>query len=82
MLYIGVAIYIALRLYTRAYAIATASAIAPINYFAVVLAALWGWLFWDQVPDTWSLLGSALVIAGGLLTIYLARGEPPVTGPE
>ena len=53
MLYIGIAIYYALRLYTHAYAIAPASAIAPINYFAVVLAGLWGWLFWQQLPDRW-----------------------------
>lgn len=81
MLYIGVAIYYALRLYTHAYAIAPASAIAPINYFAVVLAGLWGWLFWRQLPDRWSLLGSSLVILGGLLTIYLARDReeaPPI----
>jgi drug/metabolite transporter (DMT)-like permease len=52
---------------------APASAIAPINYLAVVLGGLWGWLLWQQVPDQWSVLGSALVIAGGLLTIYLAR---------
>jgi hypothetical protein len=36
------------------------------------LAGLWGWLSWEQIPDRWSLLGSVLVIAGGLLTIYLA----------
>jgi drug/metabolite transporter (DMT)-like permease len=82
MLYIGIAIYFTLRLYTRAYAIAPASAIAPINYFAVVLAGFWGWLFWDQVPDHWSLLGSLLVIAGGLLTIYLARGAATIAVPE
>lgn len=73
MIHVGVALYFALELYTRAYGMAPASAIAPINYFAVVLAGLWGWLFWGQVPDSWSVLGSGLVIVGGLLTIYLAR---------
>lgn len=75
MLYVGVAIYYTLRLYTRAYAMAPAHSIAPVNYFAVVLAALWGWLLWDQVPDGGSLVGSALVIGGGLLTIYLAKSS-------
>ncbi|QFU75246.1 DMT family transporter [Halioglobus maricola] len=75
MLYVGIAIYYTLRLYTRAYALAPAHAIAPINYLAVVLGGFWGWLIWDQVPDTWSLLGSALVISGGLLTIFLARSQ-------
>jgi drug/metabolite transporter (DMT)-like permease len=73
MVFVGIAIYLVLELYTRAYGMAPTAAIAPINYFAVVLAALWGWLFWDQIPDHWSILGSFLVIAGGLLAIYLAR---------
>jgi drug/metabolite transporter (DMT)-like permease len=71
--YVGITIYFALILYTRAYSMAPASSIAPINYFAVVLAGLWGWLLWQQGPDVWSLVGSGLVIVGGLLTIYQAR---------
>ncbi len=74
MIYIGAAIYWTLELYTRAYGMAPTAAIAPINYYAVVLAGFWGWLFWGQIPDGWSVLGSVLVIIGGLLTIYLARG--------
>tara|TARA_R110002049_G_scaffold42950_5_gene127291 strand:+ start:857 stop:1759 length:903 start_codon:yes stop_codon:yes gene_type:complete len=77
MLYIGAAIYWTLELYTRAYGMAPTAAIAPINYFAVVLAGFWGWLFWDQIPDTWSVLGSVLVVAGGLLTIYRASDKGP-----
>ncbi len=73
MVYVGVTIYFALNLYTRAYSMAPASAIAPINYIAVVLAGLWGWLIWEQVPDAWSLVGSGLVIVGGLMTVYQAR---------
>ncbi len=73
MLYVGVAMYYTLYLYTRAYGMAPAATIAPINYLAVVLGGLWGWLIWQQLPDRPSLIGSALVIGGGLLTIYLAR---------
>ena len=77
MLYIGVAIYVTLDLYTRAYGMAPTEVIAPINYFAVVLAGFWGWLFWQQIPDFWSLAGSSLVIFGGLLTIYSSRQTNP-----
>ncbi|MEZ5568541.1 MAG: DMT family transporter [Halioglobus sp.] len=76
MLYIGAAIYWTLELYTRAYGMAPTALIAPINYFAVVLAAFWGWVFWRQVPDAWSLAGSVLVMGGGLLTILLANQQP------
>jgi drug/metabolite transporter (DMT)-like permease len=75
MLYVGIAIYGTLDLYTRAYGMAPTEVIAPINYFAVVLAGFWGWLFWQQVPDFWSLTGSCLVIFGGLLTIYSSRAR-------
>jgi drug/metabolite transporter (DMT)-like permease len=80
MLYVGISIYFTLGLYTKAYSMAPASAIAPVNYFAVVLTGFWGWLIWQQVPDAWSLLGSALVICGGLLAIYLSRPEQAAPG--
>lgn len=73
MIYVGVTFYYALVLYTRAYGIAPASTIAPLNYLTVPLGGLWGWLLWQQVPDLWSVTGSALVIAGGLLTLYRTR---------
>jgi drug/metabolite transporter (DMT)-like permease len=79
LLYIGFAIYWTLELYTRAYGMAPAAAIAPINYFAVPLAGLWGWVFWLQVPDGWSVAGGLLVIVGGFLTILAAR-RPPAAG--
>lgn len=78
MLFIGVSMYFTLVLYTRAYAMAPASAIAPINYFAIVLGGFWGWLIWGQVPDQWSLLGCLLIIGGGLLSLYLARSPDRV----
>ena len=73
MLYVGASIYATLLLYTHAYALAPAHAIAPINYVGVVLAAAWGWALWGEVPDIASWTGSTLVIAGGLMSIYLAR---------
>jgi drug/metabolite transporter (DMT)-like permease len=81
MLYIGVSMYYTLVLYTRAYAIAPASAIAPITYLATVLGGIWGWLIWSQIPDGWTLAGSALVIGGGLLTLFLGRPRRPLADP-
>ena len=75
MIYVGISIYFAMVLYNRVYSMAPASAVAPVNYFAVVFTGFWGWLLWDQVPDAWTLAGSVLVIAGGLMTIQLSRTE-------
>ncbi|MFK7976129.1 MAG: DMT family transporter [Halioglobus sp.] len=73
LLYIGFAISLVLNLYTQAYGLAPAATIAPINYFAVPLAGIWGWMFWGQVPDGWSLAGGLLVITGGILTLVFAQ---------
>jgi drug/metabolite transporter (DMT)-like permease len=82
LLYVGIAIYLVLELYTRAYGMAPTTAIAPITYFSVVLAGLWDWLFWNQMPDRWSLVGGVLVIAGGLIPLYLARNRRQQTRPS
>lgn len=82
LIYVGIAIYFVLDLYTRAYGMAPTAAIAPISYFSVVLGGLWDWLFWSQVPDRWSVLGSVLVVVGGLLPFYLTRDGGPATRPD
>ncbi len=75
MLYIGASIYLALELYTRAYGMAPASTIAPISYFGVVLGGDCGagcsGTRYRIAGRCWAV---ALVIVGGMLTIYLARG--------
>ena len=63
-----------LGLYTRAYAIAPAAAIAPIIYLALVRGG-YGWLIWSQVSGQWLVPGGILVITGGLLTRFLARKQ-------
>ncbi|MEH6550881.1 MAG: DMT family transporter [Pseudomonadales bacterium] len=75
MLFIGIAMYCTLWLYTRAYSMATANVIAPINYIAVVFSGLIGWGLWGHIPNDQAITGIALVIAGGLLTLYLSQRE-------
>lgn len=49
--------------------LAPASALAPYAYLSVVHAALWGFLFFAEVPDLWTIVG-ALVIAGAGLYVW------------
>jgi drug/metabolite transporter (DMT)-like permease len=58
-------------LLTRAYALAPAARIGPFTYSSVVFAALFGWLFWGEVPDALSLSGALLVGVAGFLAIRL-----------
>ena len=53
----------------RAYATAPASVIAPFGYSGIVLATIWGFLFFAERPDAMTILG-ALVIAGAGLYVW------------
>jgi drug/metabolite transporter (DMT)-like permease len=43
-----------------------ASTLAPLNYFQLVLAVLFGELFFGQRPDLLSFMGIALIVLAGL----------------
>lgn len=71
LLYIGLSIFIAMWLYTKAYSCAKPSIVSPISYFSVVFAGLLGWAIWGHLPDTQSFVGIALVVTAGIYTVYL-----------
>jgi drug/metabolite transporter (DMT)-like permease len=52
---------------TRAYALAPAARVGSLIYSAVVFAAMLDWLFWDARPDGWSVIGTLLIVAAGML---------------
>ena len=63
---LGVIINIAYFLLTVAYQYAPASLIAPAHWMQVVWAALLSWLFFDHLPDQWTILGMVVIIAAGV----------------
>ena len=67
----GVGLYMAMQLYTVSFRYAKPSIIAPITYFGVVFTGLWGWLFWQQVPDTATYIGIVFVVCGAIITMWL-----------
>jgi drug/metabolite transporter (DMT)-like permease len=46
------------------------SFIAPFRYTSLVFSGLLGFIFFAEVPDMWTLVGAAVVIASGLYTFY------------
>jgi len=52
-----------------AYGSAPAARIAPVSYLTVLLAALLGWLLWDEVPDHYAIGGAVLIFASALLVM-------------
>ncbi|MBL8834537.1 MAG: DMT family transporter [Rhodospirillales bacterium] len=56
----------------KAYRAAEASAVVPFDYTRLVFAILYGWLFFAEIPDRWTLAGSAILIGA---TLYIAYRE-------
>ena len=63
---LGLIIIAAHYLLTVAYKYAPASLVAPANWVHIVRAALLGWLFFDHLPDQWTILGMVVIIAAGV----------------
>jgi S-adenosylmethionine uptake transporter len=57
----------------RALALARASVLAPLQYSAILWAAILGWLIWRDVPTLPIVIGNAIIIGSGLYVA--ARGK-------
>lgn len=59
----------------RAFQATEASALAPFGYLGLVLSSLWGWLFFGQLPDGWTVLGAMVIVAAGIYVWMRERAE-------
>ena len=67
---VGLAGGIGQYLQTQAFRFTPAAVLGPLNYASIVLAGLFGYFIWDEVPTGHALAGSAIVVASGLVIIY------------
>jgi len=80
LLGVGLVGGIAQLLSTEAYSSAQVSALGPYTYTALLWAALFGWLFWGDVPGVTMILGAAMIVAAGLYILHREmrrRARPP-----
>jgi S-adenosylmethionine uptake transporter len=70
MLLLGVVSCIAHLLITRALKLAPASALAPLHYSLLLWAAVFGFIFFADVPDRQILLGSVVIVLAGLFIFH------------
>lgn len=66
MVLLGAVAAIGQFLIIRALMLAEASAVAPFSYVGLLFAALWGMLFFGEVPDGATILGAGIIAAAGL----------------
>jgi S-adenosylmethionine uptake transporter len=57
----------------RALALARASVLAPLQYSAILWAAIMGWLVWRDAPTLPIILGNAIIIGSGLFVATRGR---------
>ena len=62
----------------RAYQIAAPSIIATFDYAYLVSAALWGFVFFSEKPDAWTIGGMILITLAGLLVAAPSSKKVPV----
>ncbi len=51
--------------------------LAPLEYIALVLGAIAGFVIWDEVPDRWVFLGAVIIVASGLFVVYRNKASDP-----
>jgi drug/metabolite transporter (DMT)-like permease len=47
-----------------------ASVLAPFSYFGLMYNSLWGFLFFDEIPDSWTYLGALVIVGSGVFVWY------------
>jgi drug/metabolite transporter (DMT)-like permease len=65
----GLIAAVGITLLTYAYRIAPSASIAPFEYSFMFWGLLWGWLFWDNIPDSLAWVGIAVIIGAGMVVI-------------
>lgn len=69
ILIVGVSIGLA-----RAYQSPHPQVIATFDYAYLIFAAFWGFVFFGEIPQLWTLIGIILIVLGGILVVVSRKG--------
>lgn len=50
----------------RSFTLAEASVVAPFTYLGIVMATVWGFVFFGELPDGFTVLGALVIVLAGL----------------
>jgi drug/metabolite transporter (DMT)-like permease len=85
MMVLGVVATAAFACVNRSLKLAAASIVVPYQYTMIVWAVALGWLVFGDVPDAYTLAGSAIIVAAGLYIFWreqtVTRREPTFAEP-
>jgi drug/metabolite transporter (DMT)-like permease len=66
---------------TQAFRRGDASLIAPLEYSGLIWVIPWDWLLWRKLPDAWTWVGAAIIVASGLYLLHRERVRAAVRPP-
>ena len=64
----------------KALELAMAVVVAPVQYSLILWGTGYGWLIFNELPDLWTWVGTALIVATGIYTLrreYMASRQKP-----
>ncbi len=73
MVAVGFLVTIVGYMLSQAYRVAEVNIIAPFEYTALPMGIIWGYVFWREVPDLYTLFGILMVGSSGLYVFYHER---------
>lgn len=82
LLGVGLSTYLAQKLIALSLLYAGPTTLAPVCYTCILFSGLWGWFFWQELPDQVTLLGMFLVVAGCLLSMVMSKPKLQVSISE
>ena len=76
MIVCGIISGVGMYCFTQGYRVAPASTVAPFEYVMIGWSALWGYLFWGDVPGPSTLVGVATTVTAGVYVLqHQARAQ-------
>ena len=54
---------------TKAYTYAPATKVSTVSYLGVFFGGLYGWLFFDEIPNAWVWIGAIFIIVGAIIAL-------------
>ncbi|MEA2880375.1 MAG: hypothetical protein QOF14_5571 [Hyphomicrobiales bacterium] len=70
---LGVASLLALFCNVRSLKLASASVVVPYQYTLIVWSVVFGWLMFGELPDAYTVVGAAIIMAAGLYIFWRER---------
>jgi drug/metabolite transporter (DMT)-like permease len=58
---------------TLAYVTAPVRLVSPLMFFMVIFGGLSDWVIWGHVPSAMTLIGTGIIVAGSIITIYFGK---------